>query len=187
MVRRTESVSLRDGRLRLAVIADTHSSPHPRAAALVAKACPDRVLHAGDIGSPEVLKTFEGIAPVVAVRGNIDPQGLPDLVQLAVQDEDARVLFRSLLLHIGVSGPKLRADARRHAAAEDAMIVICGHSHVPFLGRDRGVTIFNPGSIGPRRFHLPIVFGVLEVTRGESGIGVEMFHVSCETGERWLP
>ncbi len=58
-----------------------------------------------------------------------------------------------------------------------------GHSHVPFIGRDRDLAIFNPGSIGPRRFHLPIVFGVLDVKDRK----VSMRHVSCETGEVWSP
>jgi len=61
--------------------------------------------------------------------------------------------------------------------------VVCGHSHVPFLGRDRGLTIFNPGSIGPRRFHLPIVFGTIDVTPA----GLRFAHVDCETGAPWTP
>jgi hypothetical protein len=62
-------------------------------------------------------------------------------------------------------------------------MVICGHSHVPFIGRDKGLIVFNPGSIGPRRFQLPIVFGVLRLGPG----GISLRHVSCETGETWLP
>jgi predicted phosphodiesterase len=61
--------------------------------------------------------------------------------------------------------------------------VICGHSHVPFIGRDRGIGVFNPGSIGPRRFHLPIVFGVFELRDRR----VSLRHVDCETGLRWEP
>jgi uncharacterized protein len=61
--------------------------------------------------------------------------------------------------------------------------VVCGHSHVPFLGRDRGLTVFNPGSIGPRRFHLPIVFGTIDVTLA----GLRFAHVDCETGMQWSP
>ncbi|HEX3759569.1 MAG TPA: metallophosphoesterase family protein, partial [Kofleriaceae bacterium] len=58
-----------------------------------------------------------------------------------------------------------------------------GHSHVPFIGRDRDLTVFNPGSIGPRRFHLPIVFGTLVITPQ----AVRLAHVDCETGQRWMP
>jgi predicted phosphodiesterase len=82
-----------------------------------------------------------------------------------------------------VYGPKLRADALRLAHAAGAKLVVCGHSHVPFIGRDRGLTVFNPGSIGPRRMHLPIVFGVLRVAEGK----LSLRHVDCETGRDWLP
>jgi predicted phosphodiesterase len=60
---------------------------------------------------------------------------------------------------------------------------VCGHSHVPFIGSDRGLTVFNPGSIGPRRFSLPIVFGRIDL----GTTGVKLAHVSVETGQTWLP
>lgn len=60
---------------------------------------------------------------------------------------------------------------------------MCGHSHVPFIGHDRGLTVLNAGSIGPRRFALPIVFGVLEIADGK----LSLRHVDCETGEDWHP
>ena len=88
-----------------------------------------------------------------------------------------------LLLHIAVYGPKLRADAARLAVEAGARVVVCGHSHVPFVGRDRGFTVFNPGSIGPRRMHLPIVFGVLEIAAGK----LTLEHFDCETGALWSP
>ena len=66
---------------------------------------------------------------------------------------------------------------------EGADLVVCGHSHVPFAARDRGLTVFNPGSIGPRRFQLPIVFGLIDISRER----IDVRHVDCETGERWLP
>jgi predicted phosphodiesterase len=62
-------------------------------------------------------------------------------------------------------------------------MVLCGHSHVPFLGRDKGLVVLNPGSIGPRRFQLPITLGVLDLAQ----TGISLRHVSCETGETWLP
>jgi predicted phosphodiesterase len=98
-------------------------------------------------------------------------------------DGDAQPLLRLFLIHIGVYGPKLRADVAAKAQAHSAQVVVCGHSHVPFLGRDRGLTVFNPGSIGPRRFHLPIVFGTIEVTPA----GLRFAHVSAETGAPWTP
>ena len=173
-----------DGALRIVVVADTHSQPHPRSAELIAAQRPDHILHAGDIGAREVLDALAVHAPVTAVRGNIDGQmpGIPDVVTLDVRDGD-RTLVTMLLLHIAVYGPKLRADAARLARAEDASVVVCGHSHVPFLGRDQGMAVVNAGSIGRRRFQLPIVFAVVDVRRD----GVAIHHVSCETGERWQP
>ena len=173
-----------DGSLRLVVVADTHSLPDPRSAAVIAAQRPDRILHAGDIGAPGVLDDLAIHAPVTAVRGNIDAEmpGVPDVVTIDVCDGD-RTLITLLLLHIAVHGPKLRADAVRLARAADAGIVVCGHSHVPFIGRDQGIAVVNAGSIGPRRFRLPIVFAVVDVRRD----GVTMHHVSCETGARWRP
>ena len=172
------------GALRLVVVADTHSKPDPRSAAVIAAARPDRILHAGDIGDPRVLDALAQHAPVTAVRGNIDAQmpGVPDVVTIDVRDGD-RTLLTMLLLHIAVYGPKLRADAVRLARVAEASLVVCGHSHVPFLGRDQGIAVVNAGSIGPRRFQLPIVFAVVEVRRD----GVDMHHVSCETGLLWRP
>ncbi|MCC7534999.1 MAG: metallophosphoesterase family protein [Deltaproteobacteria bacterium] len=180
----TEVVSLDHGTLRLVVVADTHGQPHARSHAAIAAERPDRILHAGDVGDLGVLEGLARIAPVIAVRGNIDvhARGLPDERTIEVHD-GSEPWLRILLLHIGVNGPKLRADVARRAHATGASVVICGHSHVPFIGRDRDLTVFNPGSIGPRRFHLPIVFGVLTIADGR----VDMKHVDCETGHRWMP
>lgn len=182
-VRRTLATRA-DGALRFVVVADTHSAPHPRAAELVVAERPDHILHAGDVGSRAVLAVFEAIAPVTVVRGNVDERApdLPDAATVEVRDGESP-LFRLLLVHVAVYGPKLHGDVARLAHAEHAGAVVCGHSHVPFLGRDRGVVIMNPGSIGPRRFALPIVFGVLDVSRER----VTFEHVSCETGKRWSP
>jgi putative phosphoesterase len=173
-----------EGTLRLAVVADTHSSPHPDAARHLAARAPDAILHGGDIGDLEVLQDLAAIAPVIAVRGNIDAAtaDVPEHLVLAIEDGDA-TLFTLLLTHIAVAGPRIRADAARLAQREGASLVVCGHSHVPFIGRDRGLVVFNPGSIGPRRFALPIVFGMLELGRER----LDMHHVDCETGDRWTP
>lgn len=175
------------GTLRVALVADTHSHPHPDSGALIAARKPDRILHAGDIGDLEVLDRLAEIAPVTAVRGNIDAHAeharvLPDAITVDLRDE-AGSLATLLLMHIALYGPQLRADAARLARKEGAGIVVCGHSHVPFLGRDRGIVVMNPGSIGPRRFRLPILFGVMDVARA----GISMHHVSCETGALWTP
>ncbi|MDX2022672.1 MAG: metallophosphoesterase family protein [Deltaproteobacteria bacterium] len=175
-----------DGGLRLVVVADTHSQPHPNSAALIASHKPEAILHAGDIGDLDVLEQLAQIAPVLAVRGNIDGHApsLPDHLAIDLgAGEGEAPLARLLLLHIGVNGPKLRADAARAATQKHAQIVVCGHSHVPFIGVDKGLTIFNPGSIGPRRFALPIAFGVLELTPAQ----LRLWHVDCETGAKWMP
>ena len=178
------TLRLRNGALRIVVVADTHSRPHPKSAALIAAERPEHILHAGDVGDLEVLDRLAEIAPISAVRGNIDAHAreLPDTLTIDVRDGDES-LFKMLLLHIGVYGTRLRSDVARVAQAEGARIVVCGHSHVPFIGRDRDLTVFNPGSMGPRRFQLPIVFGVIDI-RGQ---GVAMRHVDCESGARWLP
>jgi len=166
------------------VVADTHSRPDPRVFPLIEALAPPAILHAGDIGDLSVLAALEPRGPVLAVRGNIDePTGaLPASMTIDfIAGEEP--LLRVLLTHIAVYGPKLRAEVARQARACGAGLVICGHSHVPFVGRDKGLVVFNPGSIGPRRFHLPIVFGVLRL--GPSGISLR--HVSCETGQTWLP
>lgn len=172
------------GSLRAVVVADTHSRPHPAAAERIAALAPDAILHAGDIGDLEVLERLSAIAKVIAVRGNIDERAndLPDVVaiDLLAGGETALTL---LMMHIAVYGPKIRADAARLATSREARVILCGHSHVPFIGRDRGLTVFNPGSIGPRRFQLPIVFGVLEVAAGK----LSLRHIDCETGEPWQP
>jgi len=172
------------GELRVAVVADTHSQPHPLAARRIEALAPSAILHAGDIGNLSVLQDLAQIAPVIAVRGNIDERAtdLPDSMTIRVR-AGAETALTLLLMHIAVYGPRVRADAARLAASHGARMIICGHSHVPFIGKDRGLTVFNPGSIGPRRFHLPIVFGVLEVADGKLSIR----HVNCETGETWSP
>jgi putative phosphoesterase len=183
--RARDQVSLRaDGNLRLAVVADTHSQPHPNTARLLGELAPDAILHAGDIGNLEVLTELAKIARVIAVRGNIDERAntLPDVIGLDVLAGDSRALTL-LLMHIAVYGAKIRADAARLAGDHEARLIVCGHSHVPFIGRDRGLTVFNPGSIGPRRMHLPIVFGLLEIREGK----LSLRHLNCETGKEWLP
>ncbi len=179
-----DTLQLVDGALRMVVVADTHSHMHAAARGQIAALAPDHILHAGDIGDLAVLDVLARVAPVLAVRGNIDGKGpmIPDLRALDIRDGE-RSLLTMMLFHIAVNGPKLRADAARLAQAERASLVICGHSHVPFIGRDRGVAIFNPGSVGPRRFHLPIVFGVIEIAANN----VSMRHIDCETGAVWTP
>jgi putative phosphoesterase len=180
-----ETLTLHDGSLRLAVVADTHSAPHPRAAELLRAERPDAILHAGDIGDLAVVDDLSTIARVLAVRGNIDGRaaGLPDELTIDLVGEQGERALRLLLVHMAVYGPRLKSEIAKKARADGASLVVCGHSHVPFIGRDKGIAVFNPGSIGPRRFHLPIVFGMMNLEGGR----LEMHHVSCETGTRWEP
>ena len=172
-----------DGEFRFAVVADTHGRPHPATAARLAELRPDAILHAGDIGELTVLDRLAEVAPVFAVRGNIDePSDVPELRLIELVRGDTLKL-RILLVHIAVYGPKLRAEVARVARAERASLVVCGHSHVPFIGRDRGLSVFNPGSIGPRRFQLPIVLGAIELSAGSA----RLRHIDCETGQTWTP
>jgi uncharacterized protein len=172
------------GALRIVAVADTHSNPHPALDQRIDEIAPDRIFHAGDIGDRAVVRALEKHAPVTVVRGNIDERAtdLPDMVTVDVRS-DTGTLLKILLLHIAVSGPKLRADVLRLAKAEDASLVVCGHSHVPFATHDRGIAVFNPGSVGPRRFALPIMLGVIDI----KPTGVSLRHVSCETGLPWAP
>jgi uncharacterized protein len=172
-----------DGSLRLAVVADTHSTPHPALVDQLTALQPHALLHAGDIGDLRVLEQLRAIAPVQAIRGNVDVRAphLPDVLLLDIGAEATRM--RILLVHIGVYGPRLRPEVARQARVEHASMVVCGHSHIPFIGRDRELTVFNPGSAGPRRFNLPIVFGAIEITPN----GIELRHIDCETGLPWSP
>jgi len=178
------TLKLTDGKLRIVTVADTHSRPHPQTIERIRALAPDHILHAGDIGELSVLVELADVAPVSAVRGNIDTGalGVPDTMTIDVCDGDGS-LIKLLLIHIAVYGPKLRADAAKLARKEGATLVVCGHSHVPFAARDKGLTVFNPGSIGPRRFQLPIVFGHIDISRER----IDVRHIDCETGERWLP
>ena len=184
--RRSATLPLRaDGTFKIAVIADTHSHPHPAIRDRLAESAPDAILHAGDIGDDAVIDQLAAAAPVYAVRGNIDPGAAhPDdyTLELTAHSAAPRTL-RIFMTHIALRGPKLLADVARRAHAESAALVVCGHSHVPFIGRDRGLAIFNPGSIGPRRFTLPIVFGQITI----DPTGVRLAHIDCATGQPWHP
>lgn len=168
----------------MACVADTHSQPHPNTESLLRAQNADAILHGGDIGDLRVLDELAAIAPLLAVRGNIDERAneLPDGITIRIQSGEDTVLTM-LLMHIVVYGPRVRKEAAQLAHEQGAKLIVCGHSHVPFIGRDKGLTVFNPGSIGPRRMRLPIVFGVLEIAGGK----LSLRHIDCETGEEWTP
>ena len=179
-----ESVSVpTSGCLRIVTVSDTHSHPHRDALDQIRAEEPDCILHAGDIGTYDVLDDLQAIAPLIAVRGNIDGHdGPPDRVTVELKQED-RLLARLLLFHIAVRGHRLTSDSVRLAKKYEAQIVVCGHSHVPLIATTDGVGVFNPGSMGPRRFGLPITFGVIEI----SPSGIAFRHIDCTTGAAWKP
>lgn len=183
-VQHERSVALRAGKLRLACVADTHGQPHPNTHALLRSLEPDAILHGGDIGDLAVLEALAEIAPLFAVRGNIDERAneLPDGLTLQLT-ADQQPALTVLLMHIAVAGPRIRKEAAQLAHTAGARLIVCGHSHVPFIGRDKGLTVFNPGSVGPRRLRLPIVLGVLEIADGK----LSLRHIDCETGADWAP
>jgi hypothetical protein len=117
----------------------------------------DRIIYAGDIGSPEILETLAAIAPVTAVRGNVDTSAwarkLPETDVLEVDGVSIYVLHDLKAL-----------DLKPEAAG--FRVVISGHSHVPKQETRAGVLYFNPGSAGPRRFNLPVSVGRLIVKDG---------------------
>jgi putative phosphoesterase len=173
-----------DGSFCLVVVSDTHSALHNRALEVIAGLQPDAILHAGDIGELRVLDELSEICPVYAVCGNIDlgTQELPDFLVLEIFSKEELVL-RILAIHVGIYGSRLRSEVALMAQAEKVSVVVCGHSHIPFIGRERGITVFNPGSIGPRRFGLPIVFGMLKLNAHD----IRLSHIDCETGLSWQP
>ena len=139
----------------IGVIADTHGLVRPEA--LAALRGVDRILHAGDIGGPEVLRALEAVAPVTAVRGNND-RG-PWAVSLPATEA---VEAAGAWLYVLHDLTALDLDPRVAGFAA----VVAGHSHRPALEERDGVLYFNPGSAGPRRFRLPVSVGRLTVSAG---------------------
>lgn len=132
------------------VISDTHGLLRPQA--LEALAGSQLIIHAGDVGSPDILPSLARLARVEAVRGNVDTDAWAlDLPETAVVEVEGRSLY---VLH-DVKQLDLAPAAAGFAA------VISGHSHVPMSEMRNGVLYFNPGSAGPKRFSLPISVGRL--------------------------
>lgn len=168
----------------IGVISDTHSMPHKQTEQYLRIHRPTAILHAGDIGDVSCLSAFQALAPTFAVRGNIDAKGqdLPEQIVFNVSLAGQSTL-RIWMTHIALRRSRLLNIVAESAKRVNAQMVVCGHSHVPFIGRDKGLTVFNPGSIGPRRFSLPIIFGLIEYGPN----GVRLRHICCETGQTWHP
>lgn len=129
----------------IGLISDTHGLLRPEA--LSALDGSDLIIHAGDVGGPEILEELRRLAPVVAVKGNVDTDAwCADLPETAVADAGSSLIY---VLH------DLKALDLKPAAAGIAMVV-SGHSHKPVCEERGGVLYVNPGSAGPRRFNLPV-------------------------------
>jgi len=142
--------------MKIGVISDTHGLL--RSEALEIMRGSDCIIHAGDIGDPAILATLAEIAPVTAVRGNIDcdawAQEIPEAAVLEVAGVSIYVLH-----------DLQRLDLKPEAAGFAA--VISGHSHIAKQQEKNGVLYFNAGSAGPRRFKLPVSVGRLVVESGK--------------------
>jgi putative phosphoesterase len=139
----------------IGVISDTHGLQRP--GALAALQGSDYIIHAGDIGDPQILDKLAAIAPLTAVLGNIDhgawANKIPTTNVLEVGEISIYVLHNLQELD-------LKPEAAKFAA------VVYGHSHVPKQEWKNGVLYFNPGSAGPRRFRLPVSVGRLRIKDG---------------------
>ena len=139
----------------IGVVADTHGLLRPEALSRLRGV--DRIIHAGDIGTPDVLRALEAVAPVVAVRGNND------------RGRWARAVPATATVTLGLARLYVLHDVKTldlDPAAAGLAGVIAGHSHAPSLAERDGVLYMNPGSIGPRRFRLPVAMGFLRIERG---------------------
>lgn len=136
--------------MRIGVISDTHGLLRPEVAPALAGV--QQILHLGDVGNFAILEELAKIAPVTAIRGNVDREGkCAELPETEVALAEGRYIY---LLH-NLKTLHLDPAAGRFAA------VLSGHTHVPNFYRRKGVLYFNPGSCGPRRFELPVTVGIL--------------------------
>jgi putative phosphoesterase len=140
---------------RIGLISDTHGLLRPEAAAFLRGA--DAIVHAGDIGSPAVLDALRAIAPLTAVRGNVDRGPWAETVP-ATEALQIGAVFVYVLHNLD--------EIDLDPAAAGLHVVVSGHTHQPRIARRDGVLYVNPGSAGPRRFRLPVAVGELLVDAG---------------------
>jgi putative phosphoesterase len=147
--------------MRLGIISDTHNLLRPQVFEVFRQV--DRILHAGDIGDPDILTGLEAIAPVTAVWGNTDDMGMrarvPEIVETDIEG------FRFLVVHGHQLGSPTPESLNQ--AWPDAEVIVYGHTHRPLLTIvDQVVTVMNPGGAGPFRFGLPASVGIMELEPG---------------------
>jgi len=131
--------------MKIGVISDTHGLL--RDEALAALQGVEHILHAGDVGDAAILDELRAIAPVTAIRGNVDTHGACALLPATEMVSLAGISF--YLVHSV-------HDLDLNASAAGVRCVVSGHSHMPLIEERRGVMYLNPGSAGPRRFALPV-------------------------------
>ena len=140
----------------LGIISDTHGLLRPEAVEALRGS--DCILHAGDVGDPKILAALRRVAPVTAIRGNVDTarwaRALPETEVVEAGD------ISIYLLH-----DLSKFDLKPEAAG--FRVVIYGHSNHPKIEERNGVLYFNPGSAGPRRFSLPVSVGRLMIEQGK--------------------
>ncbi|MGC9158128.1 MAG: metallophosphoesterase family protein [Terracidiphilus sp.] len=148
--------------VRIGVVSDTHGLLRPEVASALAGV--EHILHLGDIGKISVLDELRRIAPVTAVRGNVDREG--PCAELPATEV---VRFAGSYIYMLHDLETLRLDP---AAARFAA-VLSGHTHVPGFHTKQNVLYFNPGSCGPRRFQLPVTVGLL-IADQDGGVKAEI-------------
>jgi uncharacterized protein len=138
--------------MKIGVVSDTHGLLRPEVAPALAGV--ERILHLGDVGRISILNELAKIAPVTAIRGNIDSEGpcgeLPETDVVLLEGRYIYMLHDLNTLHLDPAAGKFAA-------------VLFGHTHKPDFYKKKGVLYFNPGSCGPRRFDLPITIGILTI------------------------
>ncbi len=147
---RQKHMTLKSG--RIGVISDTHGLLRPEALAALKDS--ELIIHAGDIGKPEVLTLLGSIAPVLAIRGNNDREAwakkIPDILNLRINGARLYIIHNVNDLDID-------------PGAKGFHTVISGHSHKPGVASRDGIIFVNPGSAGPRRFKLPVAVSQLTI------------------------
>lgn len=143
--------------MRIGLISDTHGLLRPEAVHALTGV--EQIIHAGDIGSPEIIDGLRRLAPVHAVRGNNDRGGWAEPIppRLALEVDGVQIC---------VVHDVQELDMEPEAGKAEYSVVIAGHSHKPGVAERDGVLFVNPGSAGPRRFTLPVTVGYLIVADG---------------------
>jgi uncharacterized protein len=139
----------------IGVVSDTHGLLRPEVVPALQSV--EHILHLGDVGDFSILNALEKLAPVTAIRGNVDRTG-----KCGKLPETEVVLFESHYLYMLHDVQTIHLDP----AAAKFSAVLFGHSHKPEMRRHKGVLYFNPGSCGPRRFSLPVTIGKLTLEQG---------------------